>query len=162
MAGVTLTIDAKQVDRVSKRLHQILNNLADPRELLDEIGGYLVSSTHLRFEDTESPAGEPWAEWSEATQARRAGGVILTDTERLSDSITHQVGKDQVEIGTNVLYAGVHQLGAAKGAFGTDDHGRPIPWGDIPARPYLGLSGDDEAEVLKIIDEWASRQLEAA
>ena len=111
MAGVTLTIDAKQVDRVSKRLHQILNNLADPRELLDEIGSYLVASTHLRFEDTESPAGEPWAEWSEATQARRAGGVILTDTEILSDSITHQVGKDEVEIGTNVPYAGVHQLG---------------------------------------------------
>ncbi len=28
--------------------------------------------------------------------------------------------------------------------------GAPIPWGDIPARPFLGLS-DDEADVRDIV-----------
>jgi len=46
-----------------------------------------------------------------------------------------------------MVYAAVHQFGAAQGAFGNTSRGSPIPWGDIPARPYLGLSDDDRQEI---------------
>ena len=36
--------------------------------------------------------------------------------------------------------------------------GAPIPWGNIPARPYLGLSADDETEVVRILRDYLERQ----
>jgi len=29
----------------------------------------------------------------------------------------------------------------------------PIPWGDIPARPFLGLSDEDRSGILDIVSE---------
>ncbi|MHB8921670.1 MAG: phage virion morphogenesis protein [Halothiobacillus sp.] len=46
------------------------------------------------------------------------------------------------------------QFGAAEGAFGETTTGHPIPWGDIPARPFIGLSDKDEAEILNIITSY--------
>ncbi len=57
-----------------------------------------------------------------------------------------------MEIGSPSIYAGTHQFGAAKGAFGSTSKGAPIPWGDIPARPFLGLSDADEADIRDLID----------
>lgn len=54
------------------------------------------------------------------------------------------------------------QFGAEQGAFGaiftTDERGRDhshlIPWGDIPARPFIGLSLADEASIHDIVAEF--------
>ena len=48
-------------------------------------------------------------------------------------------------------YAGTHQFGAKKGQYGSTSRGQPIPWGDIPAREFLGLSDDDESEIVDIV-----------
>ena len=37
----------------------------------------------------------------------------------------------------DLKYAGTQQFGAAKGQYGSDRQGRPIPWGDVPQRAYL-------------------------
>lgn len=58
-----------------------------------------------------------------------------------------------------MIYAGTHQFGAAKGSFGTTESGRPIPWGDIPERPFLGLLIDDAAEVELLVRDWLADQL---
>ncbi|MGZ8246136.1 phage virion morphogenesis protein [Methylomagnum sp.] len=31
--------------------------------------------------------------------------------------------------------------------------GHPIPWGDIPAREMLGLSSEDQAAILGIVED---------
>ncbi|MDE0167323.1 MAG: hypothetical protein OXL36_19675 [Bryobacterales bacterium] len=43
--------------------------------------------------------------------------------------------------------------GTGFSSWGPREAGRP----GLPARPYLGLSVDDEADVDKIIDAWASQ-----
>ena len=149
MAGVTLRVDSKDLDRVSRHLQKILDRFADTRNLMEAIGASLVSSTQLRFEEGQNPEGQPWKPWSASYAARRRGEAILLDKGRLSDSLTFVAGPDRVEVGTNVIYAAIHQ-------FGGEEVGIPIP-----ARPYLGLSGDDTQELLEMIDDWASRQLEA-
>jgi phage gpG-like protein len=53
-----------------------------------------------------------------------------------------------------MIYAAVQQFGAAKGAFGRTSRGAPIPWGNIPARPFLGISAEDEPLMLEIVAEW--------
>lgn len=68
-------------------------------------------------------------------------GKILLDTGRLRKSITSQVTSgQQVEIGTNVKYAGPHQFGYEKNK--------------IPARPFLVIQADDEEEFTQLLTEW--------
>jgi phage gpG-like protein len=53
----------------------------------------------------------------------------------LADSLTHNVvGKEAVEVGSNMIYAGRHLFG---------DYGfvGPVRGGRIPARPYLDTNG---------------------
>jgi len=59
-----------------------------------------------------------------------------------------------VRIGSPMIYAGVRQYGAKRGEFGmgvfkTRNGVFPIPWGDIPARPFLGFSDTDQAAILE-------------
>jgi phage gpG-like protein len=60
-----------------------------------------------------------------------------------------------VSIGTNVIYAPTHQFGARQGQYGRYATRRrtsiPIPWGDVPARPFLGVSAEDERVILNLI-----------
>jgi phage gpG-like protein len=59
-----------------------------------------------------------------------------------------------VEVGSSLEYAAVQQLGARRGQFGRTRRGAPIPWGDIPARPYLGISQADSSAILDIISQY--------
>jgi phage gpG-like protein len=50
-----------------------------------------------------------------------------------------------------MVYAAAQQFGMKKGYAGRNSKGRPIPWGDIPARPFLGISDYDKATILDFI-----------
>ncbi|MGB0955835.1 MAG: phage virion morphogenesis protein [Panacagrimonas sp.] len=52
----------------------------------------------------------------------------------------------------------IQQFGARKGAFGTTRRGAPIPWGDIPARPFLGISDEDRTEIELLLFEFLEDQ----
>ena len=39
----------------------------------------------------------------------------------------------------------MQQFGAKRGQFGA------APWGDIPARPFLGASDDDQANIVRLV-----------
>lgn len=125
------------------------------RPVLDEIGASLLASTQQRFEDGKSPAG---AAWKPSIRASRDGGATLVDRGHLRDSMTHRASDNEVEVGTNVLYAAVHQFGATINA--KTSQGLRFKIGDrfitkqsvtIPARPFLGISEDDAAEIQEIL-----------
>jgi phage virion morphogenesis protein len=119
-----------------------LRALSDPQynELLQQIGGLVESQTRTRIQsEKQSPSGEAWKAWSEKYARTRHGGHSLLQNEGdLLDSIQWAVSGDSVEIGSNLVYAATHQ------------HGR----GAIPARPYLGLSDEDQVEIADVIDDW--------
>lgn len=77
----------------------------------------------------------------------------LVDTGVLQDTIRYQLtpGGKGVEIGTN-RFAGVWEGGAAVHQFGSRD-------GSIPARPFLGLSREDERGVLEILDRFMAQAI---
>lgn len=106
-----------------------------------------------------SPDGRPWAPLSPVTIARRAKAgkntdTILQVTRHLAGNIVAQVDAAGLRVGSPVEYAGVMQFGAAQGAFGRTSRGGPIPWGTIPARPFLGISETDETEIVAIARAW--------
>lgn len=159
MAGVGIEIDSTDLAELGEKLDRRARRLSDLTPLLDEIGGALVAATQQRFEAGQAPDGTPWE------RSRRAiyeGGQTLRDSGRLEQSITHRVSADRVAVGTNVIYAAVHQFGATirpKAAnalmFKTPGGGfAQVQSVTIPARPFLGMSQGDRAEVGAIVEDF--------
>ena len=126
-------------------------------QLMRDIGEHLLNTTRKRFEDEEALDGMLWTPLSEVTKARKRRNVekVLTESDALrGHGLTFRAGRDRVEIGSPRIYAGTHQFGAAKGAFGSTSGGAPIPWGNIPARPFLGLSDEDEFEIRELVNNY--------
>lgn len=146
---------------IVQALQQAQARLEDMTPVHQDIGEYLIESTKKRFVDGVAPDGSAWAPKRPATieRYRRAGDGNLTrpligPSRRLGNEILMFANQRDVEVGSNLEYSAVMQGGAAKGAFGADSHGRPIPWGTIPARIWLGLSDQDERNILDIVDEY--------
>ena len=141
-------------------LAQASKVLDDMTPVYQDIGEYMVGSTKERFQQGVAPDGSAWAPKKPSTIARylAAGDgnrpkPLIGPSQRLSNEITPLATRDSVEIGSSLEYSGVMQNGAAKGAFGTNSRGGPIPWGNIPARVWLGISDTDERNIIEIVDE---------
>jgi phage gpG-like protein len=159
-------------------LGELLRRVQDPTPALRDIGEYLVASTRRRFAEGRAPDGTPWAPNSPVTVMRylsrfggsfrrRGGGLtkrgqaraaakrpLIGETRRLSSEIAYRLIPGGVAVGSSLEYAAVQQLGARRGQFGRTRRGAPIPWGDIPARPYLGISQADSSAILDIISQY--------
>lgn len=156
-----------QFDAVHEALRQAAALLADMTPVYRDIGEYLVESTRRRFADGRDADGLPWRPKSPVTLALyRARGdradprPLFGPTGRLSREVNYLATRDRVEIGSSLVYAAVQQLGARKGQFGRSRRKRPIPWGNIPARPFLGLSADDSRAVVDIVAEAIEQHLD--
>ena len=127
-----------------------------------DIGEALLNSTRQRFSDQASPDGETWSPLSHVTKARKKKNKdkILTEEGRLRRLLSVQPGKDYVEVGSTRIYAGTHQFGAERGAYGTTRGGAPIPWSDIPAWPFLGVSEADKKTILEIIQKHLKKSIQ--
>ena len=150
-------------DELGPALAQLEAALADKTELMQDLGELLVQSTQDRMEAGENPDGSPFAPRSALTLAQYAEkglsfGKPLNVTGELRLSIAYEASPDGVTWGSNAIQAAVMQLGAAQGAFGTNARGGPIPWGDIPAREYIGLSEEDVSNVILEIEEYLERK----
>jgi len=152
MAGAMLDVTVDD-SLVGKALEELVHRLGDLTTPFNDIGEYLHQSTDDRFSKKVAPDGSPWAPLSAVTLARKKGTGILREKGTLQDTLRKQVTSTELAFGTDRPYGAVHQFGQKKGASGSAK-GHPIPWGDIPARPYLGLSAEDETEVLFIIHEY--------
>jgi phage gpG-like protein len=98
---------------------------------------------------------------------------LIGRSRMLSHTITAQLhGSDTLLVGSPMEYASTHQFGAKMGEFGRYyqlsrlkygekdfrryagmRQGHPIPWGDIPARPFLGVSLSDRETILGIVEK---------
>lgn len=142
------------------RLEHARAVLKDMSPVYDDIAEYMIEATRGRFRTGTGPDGKRWREKSPTTLAAylaRGDGnrpdPLIGPSRRLSTEIARLVTRDGVEIGSSLEYSAVMQHGARKGAFATTSRGGPIPWGDIPARVWLGISDEDERNILDIVDE---------
>jgi phage virion morphogenesis protein len=159
MAGITLTIDDAAV---RQHLGQLIRALTDPRPALREIGEDLVRTTQERFQPGQkrAPDNTRWARNSDVTIARKGRNNPLYQEGDLQRLIRYQLlGANVLEVGTNRKYAAVQQFGQPKGASGRTRRGAPIPWGDIPARPFIGLSDQDAGDAVRVLRSYLARQV---
>ncbi len=170
MTAITIRIDDAKVRDVLTRLAAGTRN---PVPLYKAIGEDLVRSTKERFASSTAPDGSRWAPNSRATleaylarfsgTSRKDGRInakgsnvmiskkpLVGESRELATQIYYNVTSHGVEIGSPMEYAAIQQFGGSKAEF-------PHLWGDIPARPFLGLSTQDasaiEAEALAYLDD---------
>ena len=134
MAGARIRIGVDAA-AAQEALRGLAHAGGDLRPALDEIGQRLATSVVERFERETAPDGAPWRP---SRRAEDEGGQTLTDSARLRQSIVHAASAREAVVGTNLVYGAIHQLGSDPAG------GRPS---GIPARPYLGLDGADEATI---------------
>lgn len=145
-------------DEVLKKLAAVTDNNIRG-QIMDDFGSYMVSEIQSRFENEHGPDGEPW---EKSYRAREKGGQTLNDSGILKQSITYAHTADKLEIGSAMIYAAIHQFGgeikpksADKLSFRVGGHFIQTSQVNMPARPYLGFTDDDEAELVNIIhDHW--------
>ena len=152
MSGAHITIEVDNA-AVLRALGDLIRRVQDPSGAMAEIGEHLQRTTQDRFASQRAPSGAPWAPNTEVTRARKVNPNILTESGLLGDLIRWQLadGGRGVEVGSDRAYAAVQHFGQPQGASGKTKRGGPIPWGDIPARPFLGLSAADERAILAIL-----------
>lgn len=147
--------------------------------MLEDIGEYLVRSTRERAEREVSPDGTAWAALSpryKKFKDKKGVPKLKFDFHMLGDQFTHQVAGDELFVGTNAKYGAIHQFGGEikipartrevlfridretgvsrfakrRRANFAQDVTIPAYKVNMPARPWLGLSAEDEAEILAI------------
>lgn len=182
MTGALLTINLRDDDSVLAHLGMLLGRVENPEPMYRDIGQALITSTHHRWDRGVAPDGSPWPPSLRVIADPSKKTLILST--RLYRSVTANASPTGVEVGTNVIYAAIHQLGgviskAARTAvlhFKTNkrtgvsrfakpskaDRARKATIGahtiTMPARPFLGLDQDDPRTIQTIVENYLSNQ----
>ena len=156
MAGAAVEIGWAELDRMVRDVGGSLDQVGDSEQLLDEIGAAIEHSVSERFRLEVGPDNVPWE------PTRRGVSILKGSPPQLMSSITRRVSRDKVEVGTNKIYAAIHQFGGTirpksggflvfRGAGGETVFAREVT---IPARPYLGIDQADEREIRETIRDF--------
>ena len=150
MPGSAFEIDLSDVERMARELTAAMNRLKvmDQAQLLHDLGVEMEAQTKERFEEKVDPDGTPWEAWSTRYAARRRkqapGASILRGRgPGLYESIASAVSGERINVGSRMVYAGVHQHG--------------WPQRNIPARAYLGLSRDNREDLIAVMSGFVRR-----
>lgn len=157
MAGTNIRIELDDA-AAQAELKRLIERGQDLRPALGEIGEYLVRDMWpKRFAEKRGPDGLPWAPVSEMYAKRKRAGTaaqakgdarstsaadLLELTGELMDYPRYQFaeGGNALDFGVNTVWAATHQFGD--------------PRRNIPARPFLYLDEQDQAEARRIFVAW--------
>lgn len=154
-----ITIEIKE-DAIAAALDRLSRAMTDMSPVMAEIADFWSEATQQRMREGKSPDGSAFAPRSQTTldaYAKRGltpGPHPLWLSGEMREHLHSGFGADYAEVGSSAIQSAVMQFGAAKGAFGTNALGGSIPWGDIPARPFLGLAESDATGIAANISEW--------
>jgi phage virion morphogenesis protein len=150
---------------VNKALADLSARMRNLQPVMLEIGEIVRTSVERNFD----AGGRP--KWNESARVKREGGQTLSLSGRLRRSFAVQAGNDRVAVGTNVVYAAIHQLGGKTGphvikpkranALFWPGARHPVksvnhPGSVIPARPFLMVQNEDWTEIRSVINRYLS------
>ena len=150
MAGALVEVKIED-EELREILGRVIGHLEDTKPMMADIGEIVTESVMRNFEEKRAPDGTPWKPLSEVTKARKLHPEhILIETTTLRDSIHPEASADRVEIGTDIVYAAVHQFGIGERSVISSRRRMP----EIPARPFLGVRDDDWDEIKETVREY--------
>ncbi len=134
MAGTAISF-THNMREISSAIRIIAKQMGDTTPAMKVIGATVESSILRNFEKGGRPAG--WTPLRPATLSKKKGGSILIGHGHaggLMGSIHFEAGRNSVMVGTNKIYAAIHQFGGMAG------RGHKTK---IPARPFLMVQDED-------------------
>lgn len=142
-----------------RQLERLDRGMEARRPLTARLAAYLHESTVHRFETETGPDGR---RWNPSIRAQVEGGQTLTDRGHLRGGLVQRNDDDSAEVGSNEIYAAIHQFGGTIRARAGGKLAFQIPGGGfarvasvaIPARPFFGTDREDEAELLAIVEDY--------
>jgi phage virion morphogenesis protein len=155
-----------ETDTITAALQAIQSRLIDMTPLMRQISGIMLDAVEANF------AAEGRPKWRPSRRATGQGGKTLQDTGQLAASIVSKYTQNQAMVGTNVIYAAIHQFGGKtaphvikpknKKALFWPGAKHPVksvkhPGSDIPARPFLSLTDSDYDTIKEKISEYLTR-----
>lgn len=155
---MTVTYDdqgIRDLQALLKRLDQVFLNRKKLNLAIAETMLSAVQENFLSLGRDVAGNTKQWKPLSQVTLERRGkkrNSPILRVSNRLYHSLQSAYTNDAASVGTNVVYAATQHYGAKKGEFGKWKN-HPIPWGDIPARPYMMLTNQDIQDIVDFIEE---------
>ena len=146
MAGASFEV--KLNDRHVRQAFARLVHLAgSPDDLYRDWGEELLISTRARIKKGVTPSGAPfrplnaeYAAWKRSKVGDRP--ILEFDLHMAGDQLTYQLDDNALLVGTNAKYGARHQFGFKRG-------GKQV----TPARPWLGLSEDDQKSLRRILSD---------
>ena len=157
--GVRLELDS---DAALDALRRALEVTTNPRPMLASIGEGLLASTEDRFRDERAPDGTPWAPLSPSYRRvkRKNANRILWLEGRLGGFLRYQLESAAVLVGSDQATAVWHQFGTrpytitpksgkALSCPGGPGPRKKVSHPGLPARPFLGVSSDDEEMIVE-------------
>lgn len=143
-------INDAAIARAFKTLEMSIVNTGS---VMAEIGENMLRSTQDRFRAGVTPEGTPFAPRSPVTLGRyketrtKHRKTPLWRGGDLYRTINMQYDDEAAAIGSNAVQAAMMHFGGTR-----SEH--PNLWGDIPVRPFLGLSEQDRSDVVEVVHEW--------
>jgi phage virion morphogenesis protein len=189
MAEIRVTIDNTAALAALRRTREGLLNL---RPAMKNVGEYLLLETDDRFRSQTAPDGAQWKPISRSWRQYKVkhGHItkILQMRGRLRKSIVYKASADQVSVGTNVVYANIHQFGgdithyarSQTANFRIDkktgqsrfakkkkaNFSQNVTIGahttSITARPFLGVNDENERAIGRIVADYINDQYQGS
>lgn len=131
-----IEIEINNAQQIASMLDKLANAAQESTPLMRSIAGTMESAVLQNFD----VGGRP--KW---LGLKYRQGTPLVDTENLMNSITSYYDNNIAMVGTNEPYAAIHQFGGKAG------RGRKV---DIPARPFLVLTPQDEDDILEDVQAY--------
>ncbi|MCM1120108.1 MAG: phage virion morphogenesis protein [bacterium] len=158
MSSVKVSLSG-DTDELLRRLNQM--GSLDVQGILRSMAEGLRTSTVERFTEEKAPDG---TSWKPSIRAKEENGKTLTKTAQLKTSIRSEVSDKGLAVGTNDIRAATHQFGDKRTIRARNKRYLTFKIGgqwhralsvdvNIPARPFLGISKEDEQDIKDILEE---------
>jgi phage virion morphogenesis protein len=169
MDGAAVSVDLREVEGVAALLNKAKLSSQDRAALLRNIGAEVEAQTQERFDTQTDPEGNDWKALAQKTKDYYikngfGGGSLLVQRGGLRDSIESQLsGSWGVLVGATKIYAAIHQCGGDivpknAAALFVPGYGR-LKKVTIPARPYVGISNDNAAEIVLEVQKFIAERI---
>lgn len=154
----------KGMDELQDLFEKLLSLIKDTGGITGNIAEILLAGVQENFLQSgrENNSSGTWKPLSPVTLERRGryrNSPILRVKNLLYQSLQQSHDDKSAVVGTNMKYAATMHFGAKKGEFGSyrGPSGtwkpRPIPWGDIPARPYMTATDQEIEDIIDFLKE---------
>lgn len=145
------------VDAAIRQMHKIVKSVEKKESIHRHVGNIILNSIEESFERETSPFGKKWqpvkirtihSAYGKKTHTKRGkqtkgflrfseGKKVLTQTGTLSSSFTVSADATGATVGTNLVYAAVHNFGGVTGR----NHASKMP-----ERRFMPVDGAGELE----------------